>query len=46
MVFYVVSGEYADYMDAQQQILLGIKEAFEKRGITMAFPTQTIHVVS
>jgi small-conductance mechanosensitive channel len=29
-------------MDTQQAINLGIKAAFEKEGIEMAFPTQTI----
>ena len=31
-------------MDTQEQINLGIKDRFEKQGIEMAFPTQTIHV--
>ncbi len=43
-VYYIKSGAYADYMDAQQKINLAIMDAFEKEGIEMAFPTQTIHM--
>lgn len=42
IVYYVTTGEYDEYMDAQQQINFGIIKAFEKEGIQMAFPTQTI----
>jgi len=42
IVYYIKSGDYLDYMNAQQAINLNIKEAFEKEGIEMAFPTQTI----
>lgn len=42
IVYYVTTGEYDKYMDAQQEINLGILKAFEKEGITMAFPTQTL----
>jgi len=44
IVYYYNSGEYSDYLDAQQRINLAIMEQFEKEGIEMAFPTQTIHV--
>lgn len=43
-VYYVNSQDYQQYMDANQQILLKIKEAFDKEGIEFAFPTQTIHL--
>lgn len=42
VVYYINSNDYAKYMDIQQEINLGIKEAFEKEDIEMAFPTQTI----
>ena len=44
VVYYVKTGDYVKYMDIQQQINLGIKEAFEKEDIEIAFPTQTIFV--
>ena len=45
IVYYVESDEYGVYMDIQQAINLGIHEAFLDKGINMAFPTQTIHLV-
>jgi len=42
IVYYINSRDYAKFMDIQQDINLGIMEAFEKEGIEMAFPTQTI----
>lgn len=42
--FYVLSGEYAKYMDIQQEINLQIATEFEKLGIEFAFPTQTLHI--
>jgi small-conductance mechanosensitive channel len=42
VVYYVQVSDYTKYMDTQQAINLGIKAAFEKEGIEMAFPTQTI----
>ena len=42
IVYYMKIGDYAKYMDTQQEINFKIKEAFEKEGIEMAFPTQTI----
>ena len=44
VVYYIRSKEYAVYMDKQQEINFKIKEAFEKEGIEMAFPTQTLFV--
>lgn len=43
-VYYVSTPEYNIYMDINQAIHLGIKDAFEKEGIEMAFPTQTIYL--
>ena len=42
VVYYMKIGDYVRYMDTQQEINFAIKEAFEKEGIEMAFPTQTI----
>jgi len=42
IVYYMNSKDYAKYLDTQQEINFAIKEAFEKEGIEMAFPTQTI----
>ena len=44
VVYNVDSGDYMTYMDKQQDINLAIKSAFDKDGIEMAFPTQTIYV--
>ncbi|MBN1170344.1 mechanosensitive ion channel family protein [Candidatus Micrarchaeota archaeon] len=44
VVYYVDTPNYNKYMDIQQEINLGIKEHFEKNGITIPFPTQTVHV--
>jgi small-conductance mechanosensitive channel len=44
VVYYVTTGDYLKYMDSQQAINFGIKSAFEKEGIEMAFPTQTVFV--
>ncbi|MCW3993646.1 MAG: mechanosensitive ion channel family protein, partial [Candidatus Bathyarchaeota archaeon] len=42
VVYYLKVGDYVKYMDTQQEINFAIIEAFEKEGIEMAFPTQTI----
>jgi len=42
VVYYMGSKDYAIYKDTQQAINFAIREAFEKEGIEMAFPTQTI----
>ncbi|MBI2634524.1 mechanosensitive ion channel family protein [Candidatus Peregrinibacteria bacterium] len=44
VVFFVASPEYNVYMDKQEEILLAIKEEFEKRGIEFAYPTQKLFV--
>jgi len=44
LVYYIESDEYADYLAAQQQMNFKIKETFEKEGIDMAFPTQTVYL--
>ena len=44
IVYYLKTKDYIKYMDTQQEINFRIKEAFEKEGIEMAFPTQTIYL--
>ena len=44
IVYYMESKEITDYLDAQQEINLKIKETFDKEKIEMAFPTQTIYL--
>ena len=44
IVYFIDSAEYGDYMDKQQEMNFAIKKEFEKEGIEMAFPTQTLHV--
>lgn len=43
-VYYVLSADYAIYMDIQQDINLKIFSAFEERGIVFAYPTQMVYV--
>lgn len=43
-VYYIRSKDYNVYMNTQQEINFKIKEAFDKEGIEMAFPTQTLFV--
>ena len=44
VVYYMTSQDFLKYRETQQAINLAIKEAFEKEGIEMAFPTQTIQL--
>lgn len=44
IVYYVEGGDYLKYMDIQQQINLAIMEAFAKKKIDFAYPTQTVHL--
>lgn len=44
IVYYVNSSNYNDFLDAQQKINYAIVEAFEREGIQMAFPTNTIYI--
>ncbi len=43
-VYFIESRDYNIYMDVQQEINLGIREAFVKNGIEFAFPTQTVYL--
>ncbi|MBR9676483.1 mechanosensitive ion channel family protein [Candidatus Woesearchaeota archaeon] len=42
IVYYVNTGDYLKYMDANQEINLKIFKAFEKEKIGFAYPTQTV----
>jgi small-conductance mechanosensitive channel len=44
IVYYVNSSDYKEYLNIQQYINLGIKEAFEREGIEFAYPTSTVYV--
>lgn len=44
VVYYVLSSNYSDYMDIQQEINFKILEAFEKMNVSMAYPTRTIYM--
>lgn len=44
VVYFVESGDYLKYAEIHQQINLAIMESFEKEGIAMAYPTQTLYV--
>lgn len=46
VVYFVLKAEYNTYMDVQQAINLRIFADFEKEGLEMAFPTQTVHFSS
>jgi small-conductance mechanosensitive channel len=44
VVYYVLDSDYNKYMDIQQKINFRIHEEFDRRGVEIAFPTQTLHV--
>lgn len=44
IVYFVDSPEHSVYMGVRQEINFRIKAEFEKRGIEMAYPTQTIYL--
>jgi small-conductance mechanosensitive channel len=46
VVYYVETPDYAVYVDAQQQMNLNIKAAFEERGIEFAYPTQLLYLTN
>ncbi len=43
VVYYMMSPEYNDYMDAQQRINLELKQRLESEGIGFAFPTRVVY---
>ncbi|HUT04958.1 MAG TPA: mechanosensitive ion channel family protein [bacterium] len=44
IVYYVETSDYMTYMDTQHAINMGIAEEFEKQGIEIAYPTQTLFI--
>lgn len=46
VVYYVLTPDYNQYMDIQQAINLELMRRFSKRGITFAYPTQTLYIAS
>lgn len=42
--YYVNVADYGIYLDIQQAINFAIKDAFEREGIEMAYPTSTVYV--
>jgi len=44
IVYYILSGDYNEFMNTHQSILLQIKEKLEKEKVKMAFPSQTIYL--
>lgn len=42
IVYYVLSSDYAAYMDVQEQINLELHRRFTEKGIDFAYPTQTL----
>ena len=44
VVYFVLSQDYALFMDVNQEINLKIKDGFEKLGVEFAFPTQSIYI--
>ncbi len=43
-VYYIHTPDYNRYMDIQQQLNLGLYDAFTAEGIEFAYPTQTLYV--
>lgn len=44
VVYYMLTNEYVDFMDAHQEILFKIMDIFEEQNIKVAYPTQTVHI--
>lgn len=44
MVYYILTGEYNQYMDIQQSINLDIRRRFDEMGVRMAIPAQKLYV--
>lgn len=43
IVYYINSGDYAEYMGIQEEINLNLCESFAKEKIDMAYPTQVVY---
>ena len=46
VVYWMQNPDYARYMDAQQQINLGLVRAFKDMGVEFAYPTRTLYLES
>ena len=46
VVYWMLNPDYTRYMDAQQQINLGLVRAFEEMGVEFAYPTRTLYLES
>ncbi len=44
VVYNVLTGDYAKYMDVQQAINFRVYEEFERMGVEFAYPTRTLHI--
>lgn len=44
VVYYVLTPDYNEYMDIQQEMNLKLMRAFEKEGIEFAYPTRTLFI--
>jgi small-conductance mechanosensitive channel len=44
VIYYVKAADYGKYLETQETINFAIKEAFEKEGVEIAFPTQTVYM--
>ncbi len=44
VVYFVTKKDYTAYMNIQQEINYKIKEIFQEKGISMAYPTRTVYV--
>jgi small-conductance mechanosensitive channel len=44
LVYWVLTSDYAEYMDIQQDINFGIMRRFEAAELKFAFPTRTLHL--
>ena len=46
VVYWMLSADYAAYMDTQQRVNLAIHRQFKDEGIGFAYPTQTVYLAS
>jgi small-conductance mechanosensitive channel len=46
VVYFVLSGVYLESMNARHAVNLGILQAFETRGVRLAYPTRTVYLRS
>ncbi|NCU41431.1 MAG: mechanosensitive ion channel family protein [Candidatus Moranbacteria bacterium] len=44
VVYFVMKSDYTAYMNIQQEVNYKIKEIFQEKGISMAYPTRTVYV--